>query len=234
MSSKGKGKDKGKGNNKGSHHPPSQSGTAGPAPSPSGPIAGPSHYATRRSRRLNPDMAPPSASALGAEHASLTADSDNPDHAFTPPITPYIALTYLIVDDRFNPLENIFAVRELSTHLIADVMESIIAKSTALGDVRASSLVLWKLLEPLPLDISGEASGLSQLLEILRSNPKSVAQRLSPALLVVTCFNNESLRENHLHLLVQAPIFRDNETTGAKKRKRNLAGDIADFRDGED
>src|ERR1700733_886962 len=124
MSSKGKGKDKGKGNNKGSHHPPSQSGTAGPAPSPSGPIAGPSHYATRRSRRLNPDMAPPSASALGAEHASLTADSDNPDHAFTPPITPYIALTYLIVDDRFNPLENIFAVRELSTHLIADVMES--------------------------------------------------------------------------------------------------------------
>jgi len=87
---------------------------------------------------------------------------------------------------------------------------------------------------PLPLDVGRENSALSQLLQVLRSNPESVAQQLSPGLRVVTYFNNESLHDEHLHLIVQAPIFRDGETTGAKKRKRNLAGDIADFRDGED
>jgi len=113
-------------------------------------------------------------------------------------------------------------------------MESIVAESIVLSDVHTSSLALWKPLEPLPLvpDVGGGTSALSQLLEVLRSNPESVAQRLRPSLCVVTCFDNESLRDEHLHLIVQAPIFRDGGL--AKKRKRNLVGDIADFRDGED
>jgi len=106
----------------------------------------------------------------------------------------------------------------------------------ALCQSRKESLVLPPLAAErgLPFDVGGDTSTLSQLLEVLHSDPESVAQRLNPIFRVATCFNNESLRENHLHLLVQAPIFRDGETTGAKKRKRNLAGDIADFRDGED
>jgi len=218
----------------------SQLGIADPAPTPSGPIAGPSRdYATRASRRLDPNMAPPFAStALGAGHASLTADaprslagSDNPDHSFISPIV----FKDIGVDPGFNPLGRVSAVRELPTYLIADLMRSIIAgSSTALGDVDASSLVLWKPLEPLPLDVGGEIPALSQLLEGLRKDPKSVAQKLAPGIRVVKYFDNESLRDGHLHLIVQAPIFRDGETTGAKKRKRDIAGDIADFRDGED
>jgi len=202
---------RGEGSNRGraTSHSYSQRGTADPAPTPSGPIAGPSrHYATHSSRFLDPDiMAPPSASmALGAGHASLTAhashspaDSDNPNHSFTP----RIALIYLVVDGGFNPLGREFAVRELPTHLIADVMRSIIAESTALGDANASSLVLWKPLEPLRLDVDDrETSALNQLLVVLRSKPESVAQRLRPSFRVSTYFNNESLRDEHLHLIV--------------------------------
>ena len=68
----------------------------------------------------------------------------------------------------------------------------------------------------------------------MRKNPESVAQELKPGIRVVTYFDNESLRDEHLHLIVQAPVFRDGETTGTKKQKRDLADDIADFRDGVD
>ena len=189
-------------------------------------------------------MAPPSAStALGAGHASPTvntphslADSDSPNHSFTSPIAPPIALGYLVVDGGFNPLGNEFIIHASPTQYIADVMESIIAKSPALSDVYAASLVLWKPLEPLrrARGASGGTPALIQLLEVLRSNPESVAERLYTTLQVVTYFDSESPRDAYIHLIVQAPTLREGGTTGGKKRKRNSVGDIADFRDGED
>ena len=170
-------------------------------------------------------MPPPSAStasALDAGHASPLAPSRSPVDSDDPSA---ITLNYLVVDNGFNSLGLEFIVSGSLTRPIGNVTESILAGSTdVLGDINAASLALWKPLEPLPLATDdGETSALNQLLVALCSNPGSVAQRLKPGLPVSTYFNKESL---HLHLIVQAPISSDGETTRAKKRKRKTADSL--------
>ena len=184
-------------------------------------------------------MPPPSASTastLGTGHASPLAPQHlpvDPDHPSA------ITLNYHIVDNEFNSLGFEFIVTGLLTRRIGNVMQSILAESTdVLGDINAASLALWKPAKPPPFAIDDEeTSTLDQLLVALRSNPKSVAQRLKPNLFVSKYFDKESLSADDLHLIVQAPISSNGETTRAKKRKRKVAEDSAerpDFHDGED
>ena len=200
----------------------SQRGISGLAPTPSGPIAGPSHHpATRSSRRLDSDMPSPSAStasALGAGNASLLAP---PHFPVDPDDASAIILNYLVVDNGFNSLGHEYNVSELLTRRIAHVMKSIMAWSASvLGDIGPADLTLWNPAKPLSIDDDP-----NQLLVAMRSNPGSVARRLRPILCVSKYFNKESLSDDHLHLIVQAPISRNGETTRAKKRTRKVAED---------
>ena len=217
-----RGNAKGKGKDTGSRAT-SQRGISGSAPTPSGPIAGPSHRPATRSRRS--DMPPPSAStasALDAGHASPLAPSHSPVDSKDPSA---ITLNYLLVDNGFNSLGLEFIVSGSLTSRIANVMESILAGSTdVVGDINAASLALWKPAKPPPVTIDdGENPALDRLLVALRSNPKSFAQHLTPTLLVSKYFDKERLSADHLHLIVQAPISSNGETTRAKKQKRKVA-----------
>lgn len=212
----------GRGSNRGRGRATRSSQRAAPAPTSSAPIT------TRFSQRRNFAIPSTGATSASAEHAPLhlpdpqsPADSDiygNPNSSAT------LTLAYLVVDNEFNPLGEIFTVKALPSNLVSDVMTSITATSGALDNIKASSVRLWKPLVPLPWPIDvdeGGTSPLNQLLVALRSNPRSAAQKLFSPFPISTYFDVETL------LIVQAPISSDSEITGAKKRKRNSAGNVA-------
>lgn len=118
-----------------------------------------------------------------------------------------LTLGYQFIDHKFKFYGGVTPLFNLSPTTTVSDLKGVIktTRPNELAHVDPHNLVLWKILDPLPLDDGGDATTINDLLQRFRNNQGSVTKKLNAFALVSEYFD-ETLPAMHLHLLVQAHI----------------------------
>jgi len=118
-----------------------------------------------------------------------------------------LTLGYQVVDHEFKLYGGVVPIFDLSPTTTVGKLRGVIKteRPNEFAHVDPHTLVLWKILKPLPLDARGKAPTINELLQRFRNDQGSVALELNPFAPVSQYFGG-NLPAMHLHLLVQARI----------------------------
>ena len=118
-----------------------------------------------------------------------------------------------VVDRHFYPLGGAFPIRLWPEQFIEEAVNKIKSSKCKMirglgitGDIDDVKATLWKLSNPYHIADEGRCVAVEKLLEKVRREQQSLVEELDILLHISRYFDDESLPDGHLHILLQLAI----------------------------